>query len=85
MPFRLARGVERIDADGSPMLFNTRTGTYFALNDSAATALDALVDHDEHQAATALVDAYGITADRAAADVRDLTANLTGHRLLEGR
>ncbi|GGP72243.1 PqqD family peptide modification chaperone [Streptomyces abikoensis] len=85
MPFRLARGVERIDADGSPMLFNTRTGGYFALNDSAATALDALVGHGEQEAATALVDTYGITTDRAAADIRDLTATLTGHRLLESR
>ncbi|GHF62434.1 hypothetical protein GCM10010218_49880 [Streptomyces mashuensis] len=85
MPFRLARGVERIDADGSPMLFNTRTGAYFALNDSAATALDALLGHGEVEGAAALIDTYGIPEDRAAADVRNLTATLTGHRLLEGR
>ncbi|MEU5437236.1 PqqD family peptide modification chaperone [Streptomyces sp. NPDC020719] len=85
MILRLARGVERIDADGSPMLFNTRTGGYFALNDSAATALTALIGHGEPEGAAALVDTYGITTDQAAADVRALTESLTGHRLLEAR
>ncbi|MFE0059947.1 PqqD family protein [Streptomyces sp. NPDC059003] len=85
MTYRLARGVERIDADGSPMLFNTRTGGYFALNVSAATALDALLGHSEQEGAAALVAAYGISADQAATDVHVLTASLAGLRLLEAR
>ncbi|MFC5724122.1 PqqD family peptide modification chaperone [Streptomyces gamaensis] len=85
MPFHLRHGVQQVNADGSPMLFNTRTGHYFTLNASAATALALLIRHGEEEAATALTAAYGTTRDRAAHDVRAMIAGLTGLRLLERR
>ncbi|WP_405804499.1 PqqD family peptide modification chaperone [Streptomyces sp. NBC_01187] len=86
MPLRLHPDVQRVNASGSLLLFDTRSGSYYALNTSADTVLDALADDGGAQAATsALVKAHGITPDRAAADVAALTAALARYHLLEGR
>ncbi len=83
---QLRNGVQRVTTSGSALLFDTRSGSYFTLNATAATVLDVLAETgDADSAAARLATTYGIDADRAAADVTALTTRMTELRLVEQR
>jgi len=71
------------DIDEELVLLDLRSSTYLILNRTASQLWSMLAQGDrEANLAARLVDAYGLTADRAEQDVRRFMADLRSNHLL---
>jgi len=81
--------VTSVDSTGERVLLHLPSGTYLGLDRSAATIVDLLNESpDERQAASALVEKFGIPYERALGDVGAVVAavqGLTAQRVNRGR
>lgn len=85
-PTRLAAAVRTATVDDGMTLLDSRRGTLFHLTPSGAMIVDALAEHDAtlDTVADALTRQYGISKDRARADVLGLVNELRSRGLVTG-
>lgn len=82
MTIRLRREVSHVETGAQNLLFDQRTGAYFAMNATAAALITYLISGAEpDELADTLADAYGIELGRARADVTNLLVELHNHDL----
>lgn len=82
MTFALNSDVTPTDTEHGTVLLDQRSGRYFQLNPSGGLVLRTLLEGaTPERAADVLCERYGITADRAAADVHALLTALREARL----
>jgi roadblock/LC7 domain-containing protein len=81
---RLAEGAFEWRSVGDEVVvLNTRTSRYLTLNGSASLLWPLLLEgSDDHALASCLVGRYGVSVERAEADVRTFLAQLKEHGLL---
>jgi hypothetical protein len=85
MSLRLPADVCAVDTNDALVLLDQRTGRYFQLNSSGAEVLRALLAGDTTEAAAErLRRGYGVSVERAAADVTGLLASLRSAGLVTG-
>ncbi|MET9445830.1 lasso peptide biosynthesis PqqD family chaperone [Streptomyces cinerochromogenes] len=77
MPLRFAADVSTAKTDYGTVLLDQRSGEYWELNPTATLVIDTLMaGGDEEAAATAITEAFDVTAERARADVSALVEQL---------
>lgn len=83
-PTRLAAAVRTATVDDGMTLLDSRRGTLFHLTPSGAVVVEALAEHDAtvDMAVEALTNQYGISEDRARADVLSLVNDLRSRGLV---
>lgn len=83
MTVRLRREVSHVENGAQHLLFDQRTGSYYAVNATAAALITQLIAEAEPgDLAETLADSYGIDLGRARADVAELLASLHSHDLM---
>ena len=80
---RLAPGTTLTRVEGKDVLFSTRTGETFGLNETAAAMLARIVASDSMQAARTLAAEYAAPEDEIASDLRSLVDELARLKLVE--
>lgn len=81
---RRRQDVASEEVDGELVAVDLRSAAYYSANPSGALLWSLLADEtDEAALARALVDAYGVAADRALADVRSFVDDLCAHGLVD--
>jgi hypothetical protein len=85
MPYRVPEGVLATELSGETVLLDSASGVYFNLNESGTLIWRTLAERGSADAAVeALTSAFGVGAEQAAADVRELIEQLQVRGLVEG-
>jgi hypothetical protein len=82
MTIRLRPEVSHVESGRQTLLFDQRSGSYFAINHTAAALITQLTTGaDPNDLVDTLADRYGIELDRARADVSELLVALHNNDL----
>ena len=81
MRIALAAGTTLTRIEGKDVLFSTRTGDSFGLNETAAHMLRLALETGSNEAATKLAGEYNVAEDELRADLNDLIGQLVQLKL----
>jgi hypothetical protein len=83
MKISLASGVTITTIEGSEVVFSTRTGESFGLNETAGKMLRLSLDKDVEAAITSLALEYQVGEEELRDDVRELVEQLVDAKLVQ--